>query len=294
VGLAILALSQGVRQAGAAESEAREKAIRATAEKFKKAFDAGDAKALAAQWAEDAEYTDEAGRSFRGREAIEKEYAKLFSAHPGATMTIDIESIRFLGPDASVEKGIARVTAQPGGVPTAARYTVVHARRDGKWFIAVGHDSPYVASSNEEYLKGLAWLIGDWNVEGKEHPLHLKFDWMAEKNFIKCTYTVTKNGQSTKSGSQIIGWNAKSGQIVSWHFDAQGGFGNDVWVNDGAKWVIEGSGVLRDGAESTAVNLLTPIDANSYTWQSVERTLDGVALPSTPQVKVVRSEPEKK
>ena len=69
----------------------------------------------------------------------------------------------------------------------------------------------------------------------------------------------------------------------------RGGFGNDVWTKDGSKWVIEASGVFRDGAESTSVNILTPIDANSFTWQSVNRTLDGVSLPDTQPVKIVTS-----
>ena len=104
---------------------------------------------------------------------------------------------------------------------------------------------------------------------------------MAQKNFIKNTFTATKDGKTTLTGGQIIGWNPKLGRIVSWHFDAQGGFGNDVWTKDGSKWVIEATGVFRDGSESTAVNIITPVDANSFTWQSVKRTLDGVALPNT-------------
>ena len=33
---------------------------------------------------------------------------------------------------------------------------------------------------------------------------------------------------------------------------------------------------------------MTPIDADSFLWQSVERTLDGEPLPDLPPVKVVR------
>ena len=66
---------------------------------------------------------------------------------------------------------------------------------------------------------------------------------------------VTKDGKSTLTGGQIIGWDPKLGRIVSWHFDAEGGFGHDVWTKDGSKWVIEATGVFRDGSESTAVNV---------------------------------------
>ena len=271
---------------------ADEKAIRATADDFIKAFNGGDAKAVGALWATDSEYTDESGQSFHGREAIQKEYVDLFKDHRGATMTVEIESVRFLGPDIAVEKGIAKVTL-PSQLPTGSRYTVVHARRDGKWIMVVGRDSPYVSASNEDYLKDLEWLIGDWNVDAKVQGLRIKFEWMAQRNFIKNTYTLTKDGQATLTGGQIIGWNPKLGRIVSWHFDAKGGFGDDTWTKDGSRWVIEAKGVFRDGSESTAVNVLTPIDANSFTWQSIKRTLDGVALPDVPPVKISRVQPSK-
>lgn len=269
-------------------SAADEQAIRATATDFVKAFNAADAKAVAALWAMDAMYTDETGRPFQGRDAIEKLYADMFKNHPGATMTVNIESVRFLGPDIAVEKGIAQVKSPSQEVGTGARYTVVHARRDGKWTMVVVRDSPYVPGSDEDYLKDLAWLIGEWKTEAREPALRVKFEWMAKKNFIKNTYSTEKDGQEMLTGGQIIGWNPLLGQIVSWHFDPQGGFGNDVWTRNGSKWVIRAAGVFRDGSVSSAVNVVTPIDANSFTWQSVERTLDGVKLPDSPVVKIVR------
>jgi len=170
---------------------------------------------------------------------------------------------------------------------------VVHARRDGKWIMVVGRDAPYVPGSNEDYLKDLEWLIGDWAPAAKDSPLKLHFEWMAQRNFIKNTYALNQEGKTALTGGQIIGWNPKLGRIVSWHFDAEGGFGDDAWTKDGAKWVIEAKGVFRNGSESKAVNVLTPIDANSFTWQSVKRTLDGVALPDTAVVKMVRVQPAK-
>ena len=160
---------------GKPEREADEKAIRATADEFVKAFNAADAKAVGALWATDAEYTDESGHSYQGRAAIEKEYADLFKEHRGATMTVTIESIRFLGPDIAVEKGIAKVKLPGRMLPRGARYTVVHARRDGKWIMVVGRDAPYVPGSNEDYLKDLDWLIGDWKLEAKDRSLQTPF-----------------------------------------------------------------------------------------------------------------------
>jgi uncharacterized protein (TIGR02246 family) len=273
-------------------NDADEKAIRASAGDFVKAFNAGDAKAIGALWSTDAEYTDEAGRSYHGREGIVQEYATLFKEHRSATMDVTIESIGFFGPVIAVEKGIARLKS-PAGDASAARYTVVHARRDGQWIMVDCRDAPYVPGSNADYLKDLQWLIGQWTTAAKDDSRQIKFEWMCEKTFIKSSFTVAKGDKTTLNGGQIIGWNPRLGKIVSMHFDAQGGFGNDSWTKDGSKWVIEASGVLRDGSTSTAVNIVTPIDANSFTWQSVKRTLDGVKLPDTPPVKIVRVQSSK-
>jgi uncharacterized protein (TIGR02246 family) len=290
---ATAAAPQSAAAAAATSQAADEKAIRATADEFVKAFNAADAKAVGALWAAEAEYVDEEAQSFQGRETIEKLYADVFKQHPGAVMTVKIESVRLLGPGVALEKGVAWVKSPGGLADTAARYTVVHSKRDGKWLMVFGRDTPYVPATNEDYLKDLEWLIGDWVPEAKDQPLRLHFEWMAQRNFIKNTYTVTKNGQSTLTGGQIIGWNPKKGRIVSWHFDAQGGFGEDVWTKDGSRWVIEAAGTLRDGSESTAVNMATPLDTDSFTWQSIKRTLDGVSLPDVPPVKLVRAQPSK-
>ncbi len=271
---------------------ADEKAIRGTADDFVTAFNAGDAKAIGALWATDAQYTDESGLVFQGRAAIENEYAELFKAHSGATIAVTIESVRFLGPEIAIEKGIAKVKA--GADPeTAARYTVVHAKRDGKWTMVVGRDNPYVEVANGDYLKDLAWLIGEWSAGSNERGLRIKFEWIAQKNFIKSTFIAVKDGQETMTGAQVIGWNPKLGHIVSWHFDAQGGFGNDAWTKEGSNWTVEARGVLRDGSESSSVNILAPIDADSFMWQSEQRTLDGVRLPDAAPIKVTRMEAAK-
>ena len=159
--------------------------------------------------------------------------------------------------------------------------------------MVVGHDAPYVEVTSGDHLQDLEWLIGQWAPEAKNQPLRIRFEWMAQQNFIKNTFLIAKDGEDSLTGGQIIGWHPKLGRIVSWHFDAHGGFGNDVWIKDGTKWVIEASGMFRDGSESSSVNILTPLDADSFTWQSTNRKLEGVSLPDAAPVKIVRVKSEK-
>ena len=93
-------------------------------------------------------------------------------------MTVNIESIRFLGPDIAIEKGMAKVKL-PGKEATRDHVIPWFTPRDGKWTMVVGRDAPYVSGSNGDYLKDLGWLIGDWRSEPRP-PLHLHFEWMGK------------------------------------------------------------------------------------------------------------------
>ena len=45
---------------------------------------------------------------------------------------------------------------------------------------------------------------------------------------------------------------------------------------------------LPDGSAVSATNILIPLGKDAFTWQSVDRTAAGTALPNTPPVRVTR------
>jgi hypothetical protein len=133
-------------------------------------------------------------------------------------------------------------------------------------------------------------MVGQWQpAAAKGAGLEIKSQWLAKQNFIRNDITVTTDGKTSTGGVQIVGWNPRLGKIVAWHFDSEGGFGQSVWTKDGHKWVLEAHATLHDGSESSSINIINPLDANSFTWQSVRRTLDGVHLPDVGPVKIVRA-----
>ena len=77
-------------------------------------------------------------------------------------------------------------------------------------------------------FKDLEWMIGEWKADGIRSGLQIKSEWLAGRNFIKNTYTTTTDGKAmltgTRSSVGIPGWD----ELSRWHFDAEGGFGNDV------------------------------------------------------------------
>lgn len=278
---------QPQRPAQSKAPPADEQAIRSAAQKYAATYNSGNAKALAALWTVDGDYTDEFGRAFVGRDAIEQLFAATFAAGPGATLEIKTESIRFLSPDVAIETGIARATPAHGN-PTSVRYSAVQVKRDGQWLLASVRDLPRTVDSNHEYLHGLQWLVGSWEAASGNERLAIEVEWTENRNFLLRTYTVEKDGKTTRSGRQIIGWDPRAAAIVSWHFDSDGGFGQDHWHKQGSKWFIQTEGVLRDGGQASATNVLTPVDANTCTWQSLDRMVDGDVLPDTEPMQLKR------
>ena len=90
------------------------KAIAALVASFTKAFNAGDAAAAAATYAEDALVVDEQGERTEGRAAIRDQLAASFADNPGSTIAIEVDALRFLGPDTAIEEGRTTITPRRG------------------------------------------------------------------------------------------------------------------------------------------------------------------------------------
>ena len=267
---------------------ADEKAIRQASATLVKAFNAGDAKAVAAQWTPDGDFMDVQGEVFRGRDAIEKMYATQFALAKGAKLEVTIDSIRFLGKDTALEKGTAHAPPVAGRTAAVSRFTAVRVKRDGKWLLESVHASPYQTGSNYEFLRDLEWMVGTWTAKPAGAVVEMTCAWTANRNFMLCIHTTRQGASVVATSTQVIGWDPTLGQIRSWDFDSEGGFGSELWHRDGPRWVLEAHGVRRDGGATEAVNIITPVDADTFTWQSVHRRVRGAELPDTEAVKAVR------
>jgi uncharacterized protein (TIGR02246 family) len=262
---------------------ADEAAIRKATADFIKTVEKGDAKAVAAAWTEEGEYLGEDGTTIRGRAAIEAAYARAFAKNKQVKVEFTVESIRFPSKDAAIEEGYAKSYHRKSDQPTASRYSVLHVREGGRWLMAVLREWPDEGFS----LRDLDWLIGAWEAKTEEAEVRTVYTWDAKKNSIRCQITI-KGKDRNISATQVLLKDPRTGQLRSWLFDDDGGFGDASWTRDGKRWIIAATGVQADGGELTASNILTPVDKDNFIWQSTERTLDDEELPNIPPVKVTR------
>jgi uncharacterized protein (TIGR02246 family) len=282
-----------VCRADQAEDEA---AIRKSDEAYVEAYNKRDAKALAALWSPEAVYIDpETGNEFVGREEIEKEFADTF-AGLNAKLEVSVESIRFLSPNVAVENGTARVI-YPEGEPDESSYAALFVKREGKWLLdRVTEEEtsppPEPPPSSYEQLKELEWMIGAWIDQDENATVQTDCDWTKNQNFINRSFAVVVGDEVDMAGMQIIGWDPVAKQIRSWIFDSDGGYAEGKWTRKGDRWFIQQNGTLPNGGRTSAVNIIKRIDDNQFTWQSVNREVNGDILPNVDEVLVVRKPTE--
>lgn len=277
-----------------ADRQAADKAaIRKAVESYAAAFNRGDGKALAALWSPEAVYMNPlSGEQVVGREAIERQFAAIFAEAKGVKLEATTDSIQFVSPNVAVEQGTAKVI-RPEQSPEESEYTAVYVKREGQWLLdrVTEEDVPAPVPSHYEQLKELEWMIGRWVDQDDLATVVTECNWAKNNNFITRSFTIQIRDRIDLAGMQIIGWDPSTKQIRSWVFDSDGGFGQASWAKKGNRWYIQQSGVLPDGRKSSAVNIVTYVDDNTCTLQSVNRVVDGALQPNVDEVVVVRDQP---
>jgi uncharacterized protein (TIGR02246 family) len=290
-----LALAVGLcaRPASAAQPPGTDEdkaALAKRADAFVAAFHQGDAKAVAAFWTPDGDYTDQTGHHWKGREAIEKTFQGLFAENKGLKLRIDSDALRFLTPEVAIEDGTTAVIPPDGAPPSRARYTIVHVKKDGQWYLGSVRDAAFAPPSNYDQLRGLEWAIGDWADEAATGEVaRASYSWGPNQNFILSSYTTTFKNIAIGGGTQWIGWDPLAKSLRSWTFGTDGSFGEGAWSREGNdKWIITTSAILRDGKKVVATVIVVRIDADTMTWRAKDRAVDGNVMPDTKEIKMKR------
>ncbi len=276
----------------AAKLSVDEEEIRQTDESFVKAYNQGDAKAIAAHFTTNAEYVDELGNVFQGRDAIEESLTAFFIENPKCSLAMNIDTIRFLSPEVAVEDGRTNITRSETKDSIDSRYTTVHVKTDGKWLAASVRDhAPKDRKQHRAQLEHLGWLLGDWVDEGDESIVNFSCESVDNGNFLLRKFTIVVAGQEAMSGTQRIGWDPQTGKLRTWIFDSEGAYGEGLWHRDGENWVLKTTGVTADGETASSTSIYTFVNDHMMTWQSVDHEITGVQQPDSEIYTIVRQAP---
>jgi uncharacterized protein (TIGR02246 family) len=266
-----------------------EAAIRKSAAAYVQAFNDRKAEALAEMWSPNAVYTNRgAGEEVVGRAAIAEQFAELFKEQPELKLDVSVESIRFLSPSVAVEQGTAKYLS-PKAEPDEVEYTAIHVKSDDRWLLdRVTDEAKELVPSHHEQLQVLEWMVGRWVDDAESTWIETDCHWSKNQNFLVRSFTVAAGDRIEMSGMQVVGWDPSAKAIRSWTFDSDGGFAEAIWTRKADRWFVKNSGVLPDGRKASMVNVIKPVDENSFTWQTIDRTAGGELLPNTDEVVIVR------
>ena len=146
VALAVMSISIMTNNAQTPQnSSADEAAIRQAVQQVQDGWNAHDAKDAALSYAPDADYINVNGAHRKGREAIEKGYAAIFSTiYKESRNSGTIKSIRFLRPDVALAHVAWDLEWTVGGETRKghAISTMVLTKGGGKWSIAAFQNTP--------------------------------------------------------------------------------------------------------------------------------------------------------
>ena len=146
------------------------------------------------------------------------------------------------------------------------------------------------ADTNYGQLQELEWMIGDWVDKEGDMAVETTCDWTKNGNYMLRTYRAINGDVVEMEGTQIVGWDAARGQIRSWVFDTDGGFGEGYWSRNGNTWTIEATFQDATGGQGTSTNSFTWVDSDTFTYQSANRVLNGEQLPDVGPFTIKRSE----
>jgi uncharacterized protein (TIGR02246 family) len=254
---------------------------------YVKAYNAGDAKGLAQYFADDAAYTDENGQLTEGRSDIQQLLTDTFAENKGATLDMQVSSVRPLGSDVFEEQGVTTVSS-PDGQKRSAGYSAIYGKKDGKWLISRLIESPVPDPTPGDQLSQLAWMIGTWKDRGGDYSVETKADWARGNNFITRNLKVSEGDDVILEGWQIIGWDPRQKRIRSWIFDSDGGYGQGTWTRDGNRWLVKETRMSPDGNESSSEQTITYVGPDHCTYESANRTLNGDPQPNIAKVDIDR------
>ena len=266
-----------------------EAAIRKMVDSYVQAFNSHDAESLANHWSPDAVYLNRTtGEEVVGRSAIAEQFKTLLKEQPKLKVEVNVDSIQFISPTVAVEQGKTKLLA-PNAEPEEIDYTAVDVKRDGKWLLdRVTDKTQETEPSHYEQLKDLEWMVGEWTGNTDNAEVEVDCDWTKNKNFLTRAFKISIDGETSFAGMQIVGWDAAKKTIRSWTFDSKGTFAEATWQEKGDRWFLRNRGTLPDGRTATMINVMKKVDANSFTWQTIDRTAGSELLPNIDEIQLVR------
>ncbi|MGD9854381.1 MAG: SgcJ/EcaC family oxidoreductase [Planctomycetaceae bacterium] len=272
------------RGAGGGETVIREQLA-----SYIEVFNRHDASAVGGRWAADGVSVDlETGERTTGREALVERFAAFFAKNPSARLIGRVDTVRLIRPDVALAEGTA--TLMTGDEAIESVYSAVLVKEQDQWLISSSHerDVPSPPTSYDA-LRGLEWLVGTWQDQTDDVTVVTTARWSVNRAFLIRSFSAQFADGAGSEGTQVIGWDPLGKQIRTWTFNSDGSFAEGTAAKNGNEWMVKLSHVLSDGRLAAGTQVISRIDDDTITVQTIGQTVDGEPVPASEPVTVVRT-----
>ncbi len=268
--------------------------LQKAADDFVIAYNKQDAASLAALYVDAGEIRRlQDDEPISGRADIEAFYQKIFETSP-RKIAIEVDSVRLVTPNLAIEDGIYHLTPadDENAPPSSIAYTAVLTKvEDGSWKIASTRSLKDVSMGAARLAELAKVLKGEWTHQSTEGVrLDLAFGWDPTGHFLMGDMLTTTADGNPQAGSIRIAWDASKQQILSWMFDAEGGFTQSVWTPSEKGWLIRSEGTTSDGEALSATQTLSTEGNDVLIWAASQRVIGGRNVPDQ-TLRIVRQAP---
>jgi uncharacterized protein (TIGR02246 family) len=262
---------------------------------FVAAYNNRDSAALANLFTESGEMTNLTGTNLTtGREQIQARYEEIFAEKP-LQIAIEVDSVRLVAPGVAIEDGTYHLTPadDENAPPKSIEYTAVLTKSEGgEWRIASTRSLRDVTEAAGRLAPLADVLKGEWTYTSPEGVrVDLAFGWDSTGKYLSGEILTTTADAEPQEGTIRIAWDASKEQIVSWMFDAAGGFTHGVWTAVGDGWLIQSEGTTADGESLSASQKLSAENKDTIIWAVTQRVIDDKSAPDM-TLRMVRQAPE--
>jgi uncharacterized protein (TIGR02246 family) len=259
----------------AASAANPEDGVRQAIAAYGKALAEGDFQAMAKFWTADGNYTDPAGRRVKAREALEKGAPK--GSNP--PLALETQSLRMITPEVALEDGVCELT--PAGEKPLFRghYSALWVKQQGSWLLSSLRESLAPPPSHVEQLGSLDWLVGDWEADDDGATVTVTCKWSDNKMYLLREIVVERDERVIHSVTQRIAWDPLTRRLKGWTFDADGSLGESLWTKHRDHWVVQTSGVSRNGQTTSARNTYSDITADGFVLRSFDAQVGSESKP---------------
>lgn len=291
--ISILGLQSFFTLLPALESNNKKEKVLERLHQLSEAVNQNDVNAVSSFWTKDAEFiVPLTGEEIEGKEKIAQYLQKRMKELKDRQLkfVFHLKTIDFPERDVVIVQGIADILGKDGLIQRNAR-KIELIEESGQWYIdSVSEVELPPPPPLYEHLKELEWLVGSWKDKDKNVVISFTTYWDKYKNFLIQRFAMEVYGVTAMEGMQIIGWDSIEKTIHSWVYDSDGGYGIGLWKKKGDSWQVKMNYTLSDGTKGSATNIYTKINDTNYSFSSVDRIIDGQALPNIEPVTVVKEE----